>query len=53
MRIVVSSGSPRKNGNTTITIEALKEGARPPAAPAVFVERNTQNIPGLTSRRAF
>ena len=28
MRIVVSSGSPRKNGNTAITIEALKEGAQ-------------------------
>ena len=28
MRIVVPSGSPRKNGNTAIAIEALKEGAR-------------------------
>lgn len=28
MRIVVPSGSPRENGNTAITIEALKEGAQ-------------------------
>lgn len=28
MRIVVPSGSPRKNGNTAITIETLKEGAQ-------------------------
>lgn len=28
MRIVVPSDSPRKNGNTAITIEALKEGAQ-------------------------
>lgn len=28
MRIVVPSGSPRKNGNTAITIEAFKEGAQ-------------------------
>lgn len=28
MRIVVPSGSPRKNDSATITIEALKEGAQ-------------------------
>lgn len=28
MQIVVPSGSPRKNGNTAITIKALKEGAQ-------------------------
>lgn len=28
MRIVVPSGSSRKNGNTTITIEAFKEGGQ-------------------------
>ena len=28
MRIVVPSGSPRKNGNTAITIEAFKKGTQ-------------------------